>query len=86
MDSYWGCQSPDLLASPNVPLGGFWGAPPEIGPEPTGMQTLLFIIIGIVQSLTWNISIGDRWGFRGFPALFSLPESLTSKRRFPGCV
>jgi hypothetical protein len=46
-----------FLASPEAPLGGFWGAPAEVGPEPTGFQTLLFILIGLLQSFVFGLGI-----------------------------
>jgi len=62
-----------FLASPNAPLGGFWGAPPEIGPEPTGMQVLLFIIIGIIQALVFGLGIA--FLIFGFPLVSAAPVS-----------
>jgi len=45
-----------FLASPNAPLGGFWGAQAE-GAAPTGVQTLLFMILGAIQSLVFGLGI-----------------------------
>jgi len=45
-----------FLASPNAPLGGFWGAQAE-GPAPSGAQTSLFIILGAIQSLVFGLGV-----------------------------
>lgn len=48
-----------FLASPNAPLGGFWGPPAASpGPGPSDAQRILFILIGAFQSLVFGWGIG----------------------------
>ena len=58
-----------FLASPNAPLGGFWG--PIEGPTPTGAQTFLLIILGAIQSLVFGLGVA--FLIFGFPLVNATP-------------
>jgi len=45
-----------FLASPNAPLGGFWGVQGERA-MPSGPQRLLFILLSVIQSLSFGLGI-----------------------------
>jgi hypothetical protein len=62
-----------FLASPEAPLGGFWGGPVDVGPEPTGFQTLLFIMIGLLQSFVFGLGIA--FLIFGYPLVSAAPVS-----------
>lgn len=46
-----------FLASPGAPLGGFWGASPEAGPAPSGVQIGLLMLIGAIQSIVFGLGV-----------------------------
>lgn len=61
-----------FLASPNAPLGGFWGPPaPSPGGGPSDAQRMLFMLIGAFQSLVFG------WGIAFLIFGFSLASAMT---------
>jgi hypothetical protein len=43
-----------FLTSPNAPLGNFWGHPAQEH-TPQGIQLVLFMLLGIIQSLAFGL-------------------------------
>ncbi len=63
-----------FLASPNAPLGGFWGVQAESGgPEPTGMQIALLMVIGVIQSFVFGLGVA--FLIFGYPLVSAAPVS-----------
>lgn len=62
-----------LLASPNAPLGGFWGGQAE-GAAPTGIMRVLFVILAMIQSIAFGFGISF--------LLFGFPRARTKVQAY----
>lgn len=55
-----------FLTSPGAPFGGFWGKP-AVNLEPSGVQIMGLMILGVIQSLAFGLGIA--FLLFGFPLL-----------------
>ncbi|MCL4302988.1 MAG: hypothetical protein KJ077_45295 [Anaerolineae bacterium] len=55
-----------FLASPSGPLGGFWAPPPDF-PVPSGIQTPLFMILGVLEAVLFGL--GASFLIFGYPVV-----------------
>jgi hypothetical protein len=67
---------PAFLAEPNGPLGSFWAPHPE-GPVPTDAQLPLFMLMGVLEAVTFGTAIAFLlFGYPLVEAIGSASRSL----------
>ncbi len=67
-----------FLAEPNGPLGAFWAPHPGVS-EATGIQIPLFLILGLVEALTFGVGVS--FLIFGYPLVKAIGPASESMSR-----